>query len=117
MPEDVVDDVNNYGNVIDGDAAQTRFELPAQGAVGYIIGGLSALLGEHMGVKPYMTVDEQIRLIEERGLVFADKERAASFLLREGYYAVINGYKDAFIDKQATNLAHDDRYKEGLPFT
>lgn len=69
-----------------------------------------------MSVKPYKTIDEQIELLEKRGLVFNDKERAARFLLREGYYVVINGYKDAFIDKQATNIKGDDCYKEGFPF-
>ena len=70
-----------------------------------------------MRPKPFKTVDEQIELLERRGVVFDDKERAARFLLREGYYVVVNGYKDAFIDKEATNLTGDDVFKRGLPFT
>ena len=69
-----------------------------------------------MQTKPYKTAKQHIEILEKRGLAFRDKERAERFLLREGYYAVVNGYKDAFIDKQATNLANDDRYRQGLPF-
>ena len=58
----------------------------------------------------------QVALLERRGLSFADKGRAEEFLLRENYYAVVNGYKDAFIDRQATNLALDDRYAQGTSF-
>jgi abortive infection bacteriophage resistance protein len=63
-----------------------------------------------------MDVTAQVALLERRGLSFADKSRAEEFLLRENYYAVVNGYKDAFIDRQATNLAHDDRYAQGTSF-
>lgn len=65
------------------------------------------------GAKPFRSADDQIELLESRGIVFGDKTRAAQFLLRENYYAVVNGYKDAFIDKQATNIAGEDRYREG----
>lgn len=66
--------------------------------------------------KPFKTIDEQIALLKSRGIVFIDEKEAASFLLNESYYSVINGYKDAFLDKQATDLAGDDRYPDDLPF-
>lgn len=69
-----------------------------------------------MEAKPFKSVDDQIELLESRGVVFKDKQRAARFLLRENYYAVVNGYKDAFIDKQETNIAGEDRYRIGTTF-
>lgn len=69
--------------------------------------------GQH---KPFRTVEDQVAILKSRGIVFADEEEAEAFLLRENYYAVVNGYKDAFLDKQATNLAGEDRYPQGLSF-
>lgn len=67
--------------------------------------------------KPFKTVDEQVEILESRGITFVDKEDAAKFLLKENYYVVINGYKDAFLNKEASNLAHgEDRYESGTPF-
>ena len=54
--------------------------------------------------KPFKTVEEQIAILESRGIHFSNKKDAARFLLKENYYAVVNGYKDAFLDKQKTNL-------------
>lgn len=66
--------------------------------------------------KPFRTVEEQVAILKSRGISFADEKQAEAFLLRENYYVVVNGYKDAFLDKQATNLASEDRYPQGLPF-
>jgi len=66
--------------------------------------------------KPFTSVENQIALLKRRGITFADERAAASFLLRNSYYAVVNGYKDAFIDKQTTNIVGDDQYKAGTPF-
>lgn len=66
--------------------------------------------------KPFRTVEQQIAILESRGVSFQDEGYAASFLLRENYYAVVNGYKDALIDKQETNLAKEDRYVRGTDF-
>lgn len=66
--------------------------------------------------KPFKTVEEQVGILESRGVHFSDKEDAARFLLRENYYVVINGYKDAFLDKEKTNLSRKDCYKEGTKF-
>lgn len=43
-------------------------------------------------------------------------ESARDILLREGYYSIINGYKDLFIDKEQTTKAGEDRYKVGTTF-
>lgn len=70
---------------------------------------------KHAG-KPFKKIEEQIEILESRGIVFSDKDIAARFLLRENYYAVVNGYKDAFLDRQASNIANEDRYLKGTPF-
>lgn len=66
--------------------------------------------------KPFKTVEEQVALLETRGVLFSDKPRAEAFLLKQNYYAVVNGYKDSFLNKQQTNLAGEDRYVEGTDF-
>lgn len=69
-----------------------------------------------MGDKPFVPVGGQIEILKRRGVAFADERDAERFLLREGYYAVVNGYKDAFVDKQASDIAGEDRYAEGTTF-
>lgn len=64
--------------------------------------------------KPYKSIDEQIALLESRG-VLTDKQ-TGSILLREGYYSVVNGYKTPFINAAATDAAQDDRYIDGTRF-
>lgn len=66
--------------------------------------------------KPFKTVDEQVEILISRGLEVSDRDAAAAFLLRENYYAVVNGYKDLFLDMEATNLAGEDRYRKGSSF-
>lgn len=66
--------------------------------------------------KPFKTIEEQIKILKSRGVNFPDADAAEKFLLRENYYVVVNGYKDAFLDKDQTNLAKDDRYPQGTNF-
>lgn len=54
--------------------------------------------------KPFKTYDELIDIMRGRGL--APGRHARTILEREGYYPVVNGYKDLF-------LAEGDRYKDG----
>lgn len=37
-------------------------------------------------------------------------------LRREGYYPIVNGYKDLFLDRKACLTAGDDRYGTGARF-
>lgn len=63
--------------------------------------------------KPFKTISEQIEILESRGLsIGAD---ASSILRREGYYPVINGYKDPFLEHKG---GHDgqDRFLPGTTF-
>lgn len=46
--------------------------------------------------KPFKSIDEQIAILESRGLECDNNTRIV--LEREGYYPVVNGYKDLFLD-------------------
>lgn len=58
------------------------------------------------------TIDGQIKILSERGLLIDDSSK--EILLQNGYYNLINGYKDPFIDIRASNDAREDRYKQGV---
>ena len=64
--------------------------------------------------KPFRSIDQQVRLLQGRRVITDDNTPIV--LLREGYYAVVNGYGKAFIDERATIKAHDDRYLRGTTF-
>lgn len=61
--------------------------------------------------KPYRSVDEQLRILRSRGM--AVDAGAGHVLRREGYYPIVNGYKDLFLDRKACLTAGDDRYGTG----
>ena len=65
--------------------------------------------------KQFNTIDEQVQLLQKRGV--ATDENTPAILLREGYYAVINGYGKAFLDETATAAARDDRFRKGTTFS
>lgn len=68
-----------------------------------------------MSGKPFLTIDQQIELLARRGVsADADTRRV---LMREGYYSVVNGYKEPFIDQAKTKAAGDDRYVDGTKFS
>ncbi len=57
--------------------------------------------------KPFKSIDEQIDLLASRGIeIDTDAE---SILMRNGYYPIVNGYKEQFIDRKATANCGDDR--------
>lgn len=63
--------------------------------------------------KPFKTIDEQASILKSRGL---DVTGAKLVLAREGYYSVVNGYKDIFIDKERTAATGQDVYQAGASF-
>lgn len=65
--------------------------------------------------KPFTTIDEQIKLLEKRGV--STNTETSVILRREGYYSIINGYKAPFIDIQETIKAGDDRYRKDTSFS
>ncbi len=58
--------------------------------------------------KPFKTISEQISILENRGLAVGPQ--AHIVLEREGYYPVINGYKDPFVKTGS------DRFIDGVSF-
>ena len=66
--------------------------------------------------KPFKTVEEQIEILKNRGLIIKDEERALSFLKNNNYYELINGYKDFFIDKNKTEVEKKDVYRNDIAF-
>ena len=64
--------------------------------------------------KAFKTIQQQIELLEKRGVT--TNEQTAEILMREGYYAVVNGYGKAFLDAAATAKAKYDRYRAGTTF-
>lgn len=63
--------------------------------------------------KPFLTIDEQIRVLESRGCS-CDK-RTHDILLKEGYYPVVNGYREPFLTDADPATGHR-RYVEGTTF-
>jgi abortive infection bacteriophage resistance protein len=62
--------------------------------------------------KPFATIHEQLAILNRRGVVTdADSHE---ILLREGYYSVVNGYKDPFLLQSASG---EDRYRAGTKFS
>ena len=62
-------------------------------------------------MKEFKTIDEQIRLLKNKNILFEDEQKAKELLLQNNYYNIINGYKDLFID--CNNLSN---YKKGTKF-
>lgn len=65
--------------------------------------------------KPFRTVDQQVEILKSRGMGFGDPDGAKRFLLRENYYAVVNGYKDLFLEAKSSPN-DEDRYRGGTMF-
>lgn len=68
-----------------------------------------------MSAKPFLTIQEQVDLLRTRGMRVDDE--TPGVLMREGYYSIVNGYKDPFIDAEETARAGEDRYIEGSRFS
>ena len=47
-------------------------------------------------MKKFKTLDEQIELLKQRGLIIDDEARAKKYLLSQNYYNLINGYAKFF---------------------
>ncbi len=65
--------------------------------------------------KPFLTIEQQVSLLESRGI--STDQDTPRILCREGYYSIVNGYKDSFIDQAATSLAGDDRFLPDTKFS
>ena len=47
-------------------------------------------------MKPFKTIEEQIILLKQRGLIIPDEDKAKKVLLSNNYYNIINGYSKYF---------------------
>lgn len=64
--------------------------------------------------KEFKTIEQLVELLEHRNV--RTGEDTASILRRESYYAVVNGYKGPFLDREAMQSSGSDVYKEGTTF-
>lgn len=62
-------------------------------------------------MKDFKTVEEQIKLLKSRNIIFNDEMYAKEILLNNNYYNIINGYKDLFLDNSKLDI-----YKLGTTF-
>lgn len=69
-----------------------------------------------MGTKPFKKYEEQLDIMKKRGLIIKDDEIVLKKLKRENYYNIINGYKDFFLDEQATLSKCEDVFEKGTTF-
>lgn len=46
--------------------------------------------------KPFKTINDQIQLLQQRGLIINDIDYASNYLLSNNYYNIINGYSKYF---------------------
>ncbi|MDN7246395.1 Abi family protein [Planococcus sp. N017] len=68
-------------------------------------------------MKVFASHDEQIKILQERGLSVPDKAAAKRILSRENYYALIDAYKEPFLQKdERLNPYRLERYIEGTEF-
>lgn len=64
--------------------------------------------------KPFLSINEQIKLLNTRGV--KTDNNTYNLLLSEGYYSLVNGYKDPFIDMEKTSNTGTDVYKSDTHF-
>lgn len=55
-------------------------------------------------MKEFLSCEEQIKLLKNRGLIIEDEETALSILKIENYYSVVNGHKDIFLRGKKFNV-------------
>lgn len=58
---------------------------------------MKASMGDHYA-KPWLDIDEQLRLLQQRGLTISDEAKARDYLERIGYYR-LSGYWFAFRER------------------
>lgn len=60
--------------------------------------------------KPFLTYQEQIERLKEKG-ISCTKPNEKKYLIRKGYFNLVNGYKKPFVVKRDINGDH--HYIEG----
>ena len=68
-------------------------------------------------MKVFASHDEQITILQNRGLLVPDKAAARRVLSRENYYALIDGYKEPFLERdERLNPYGKEQYRTGTEF-
>lgn len=68
-------------------------------------------------MKSFATHDEQLAILRSRGLVIEDEAAARRVLSRDNYYALIDGYKEPFLERDETkNPYGEEMYEAGTRF-
>lgn len=68
-------------------------------------------------MKVFASHDEQIQILRQRGMTVVDEEAAKRILSRENYYALIDGYKEPFLERdERLNPYGLERYVMGTEF-
>ncbi|MDD7340330.1 MAG: Abi family protein [Eubacteriales bacterium] len=62
-------------------------------------------------MKPFKTIDQQIDMLKDRGLLI-DLKSTKEILFKEGYYNIINGYKDIFLSD-----TYEEKFSKGTRFS
>ena len=47
--------------------------------------------------KNFTTFERQVEILKQRNMIFGSEETAIRYLIRYGYYNIVNGYKDPFV--------------------
>lgn len=64
-------------------------------------------------IKPYLTYDQQIyKLVENKELIINDKEYARRKLIEIGYFSLIGGYKNLFINPMTRKYENDTTFED-----
>lgn len=65
-----------------------------------------------MSSKPFTEIDEQIKILQNRGLNITNIDDSRAKLLHHNYYTIVNGYKHPFLSQSAD----EDKYIAGTSF-
>ncbi|HSP21276.1 MAG TPA: Abi family protein [Planococcus sp. (in: firmicutes)] len=69
-------------------------------------------------MKVFASHEEQIQILRQRGMKVADEAAAKRILSRENYYALIDGYKEPFLERdERLNPYGLERYAVGTEFS
>ena len=64
-------------------------------------------------IKPYLTYDQQIqKLVDNKELIITDKEYARRKLIEIGYFSLIGGYKNLFINPMTRKYENDTTFED-----
>lgn len=66
--------------------------------------------------KPFKTYRQQLNILRSRNLIIDNGSKAIDILKKEGYYNIINGYKEIFLDEPLSKQMGMDYYKNGTTF-